>query len=198
MAGEADRQRPPDPSAALPAARPRGYLQGMKISRESPEDARAGDGGARAAFTLESIRPVRDFTARKTLEQAHAFVDGIGRIFRDAETDEAAQHLVRDLARVGITAADAEQLAAQAAALIEVMADRDRKADVFQAAVREAGQGERAMYERLAALARLLRLELGATAPTLARFGVPPDVSGEAKARARQPGKRIYSAATPK
>jgi hypothetical protein len=140
---------------------------------------------------------VRDFTARKTLEQAHAFMEGIARTFRDAESDEEAGILVRDLAAVGITATDAEQLAAQAIALIEVMADRDRKADIFQAAVREAGQGERAMYERVAVLARLLRLQLGATSPALAHFGVPPDLSEEARAKAltRPPPKPIFSAA---
>ncbi len=170
----------------------------MKITREPLEDARDGETQASVAFTLESIRPVRDFTARKTLEQAHAFVEGIVRTFRDVETDADAARLVRDLARVGITAADAEQLAAQAVALVEVMADRDGKADVFQAAVREAGQGERAMYERLVALARLLRLRLGPSSPALARFGVPPEIAGEARARAKQPPppKAFYSAAT--
>jgi hypothetical protein len=172
----------------------------MRISQESPEDAPTEEVPAREAFTLESIRPVRDFTARKTLEQAHAFVAGIVRIFRDAERDEEAGSLVADLAAVGISANDAEQLAAQAVALIDMMADRDRKADVFQAAVREAGHGERAMYERLATLARLLRLQLGTTAPALARFGVPPEVSDEMKARSvtSKPPRSIYSAATPK
>jgi hypothetical protein len=170
----------------------------MKITGEPPEGARPGEPPASAGFTLDSIRPVRDFTARKTLEQAHAFVEGIARTFRDADTDEDAARLVRDLADVGITAADAEQLAAQAVALVEVMGDRDRKADIFQMAVREAGQGERAMYERLVAFARVLRLQLGATSPALARFGVPPEVSDEARARAKQPppSRPIYSAAT--
>jgi hypothetical protein len=56
------------------------------------------------------------------------------------------------------------------------------------------------MYERLSTLARLLRLQLGSTAPSLARFGVPPEVSDEAKARAvtPKPPRSIYSAATPK
>ena len=172
----------------------------MRISQESPDPARAEEPPAREAFTLDSIRPVRDFTARKTLEQAHAFVEGIVRTFREAGSDEEASMLVADLAAVGITAHDAELLAAQAIALIDVMADRDRKADVFHAAVREAGQGERAMYERLATLARLLRLQLGTTSPALTHFGVPPEVSDEAKARAttRLPPRSIYSAATPK
>ena len=137
----------------------------MRISQDSPESGPVPERDARDAFTLESIRPVRDFTARKTLEQAHAFVEGVTRMFHDAETDEGAALLVRDLAGVGITALDAELLAAQAVTLIERMADRDLKADIFQAAVREAGQGERAMYERLASLARVLRVRLGATAP---------------------------------
>ncbi len=147
----------------------------MRISQDSPENAPAPE---REAFTLESIRPVRDFTARKTLEQAHAFVEGVTRMCRDAEADEGTAQLVRELAGVGITAADADVLAAEAVALIEAMADRDRKADIFQAAVREAGQAERAMYERLAALARVLRLRLGPAAPELATFGVPPEVAG--------------------
>jgi hypothetical protein len=159
----------------------------MKMSPESPE-------GAPAAFTLESIRPVRDFTARKTLEQAHAFVEGVARVFADAGADEGAARLVRELAHVGVTAADAEQLAAQAVALIEVMADRDRKADVFHAAVREAGQSERAMYERLAGLARVLRLELGAGSPALSRFGIPPGLPDDARVRVKQAAKPIFSA----
>jgi hypothetical protein len=172
----------------------------MRISQESPEDAPTEEVPARDAFTLESIRPVRDFTARKTLEQAHAFVAGIVRLFRDAEHDEEAAALVADLVTVGITANDADQLAAQAVTLIDLMADRDRKADVFHAAVREAGHGERAMYERLSTIARLLRLQLGNTAPSLARFGVPPEVSDEVKARSvtPKPPRSIYSAATPK
>lgn len=163
----------------------------MRISPESPENERD-------PFTLESIRPVRDFTARKTLEQAHAFVEGLTHIFRDADSDETAQKLVRDLAAVGISQADAEQLSTQAVALIDLMADRDRKADIFHAAVKEAGQGERAMYEHLAGLARLLRLKLGATSPTLAKFGVPPEPSDEAKAKAKLPPKPIFSAVTTK
>lgn len=172
----------------------------MRISEESAEEPRAEDHPAPDAFTLESIRPVRDFTARKTLEQAHAFVEGVVRLFQKAEHDEDAQQLVGELGAVGIGAADAEQLAAQAVTLIEMMADRDRKADIFHAAVREAGQGERAMYERLAALARLLRLQLGPTSPALANFGVPPDVADDVKARAqsRTPPRPIYSAATSK
>jgi hypothetical protein len=173
----------------------------MRISQDSPVGSPAsGADGRTPEFTLESIRPVRDFTARKTLEQAHAFVEGLVRLFRAAEGDEDAAVLVGELSAVGITANDAEQVAAQAVALIELMADRDRKADVFHAAVREAGQGERAMYERLSTLARLLRLRLGASSPALAHFGVPPELSAEARAKtaSRLPRKPFYSAFTSK
>jgi hypothetical protein len=175
----------------------------MKITQDSPADGRAlGNaalrGAALGAFTPESIRPVRDFTARKTLEQAHAFVAGLTGILADAGTDEADQALLTDLASVGITGADAELLATEALALIERMADRDRKAEIFHAAVKEAGQGERAMYERLAALARVLRLKLGPRAPALTRFGVPAEPEGEARPRPKTLGKAIFSAAIAK
>lgn len=170
----------------------------MKITQDSPRNGRAASGAALDAFTLESIRPVRDFTARKTLEQAHAFVAGLTRLLSDAETDEGDRTLVAALASVGITRADAEQLAGDALALVERMNDRDRKAEIFHAAVKEAGQGERAMYERLAALARVLRLELGARAPALTRFGVPAEAEVEAKPRAKPLGRAIFSAATVK
>jgi hypothetical protein len=173
----------------------------MRISEDSSVGSPAsGADHARPEFTLESIRPVRDFTARKTLEQAHAFVEGLVRVFHRAEGDEDAELLVRDLSAVGITANDAEQLAAQAVALIDLMADRDRKADVFHAAVREAGQGERVMYERLSTLARLLRVHLGPSSPALACFGVPPEMSEAARAKtvSRLPPKPIYSASTSK
>jgi hypothetical protein len=173
------------------------------MTREPPDDADPPGGrprasADRAAFTLASIRPVRDFTARKTLEQVHAFVEGVARIFREGDTDEESARLVRELARVGVTEADADQLAAQAIALVEVMADRDRKADVFQAAVREAGQSERAMYDRLAGFAHLLRHELGATSPALARFGIPPAAPEDARGKGRPPAKPISSASIAK
>jgi hypothetical protein len=167
----------------------------MKITQDSLEDGRAAGGTALAAFTPDAIRPVRDFTARKTLEQAHAFVAGLTRILEQAGADEADRALLAELTSVGITGADAEQLATDALALIERMADRDRKAEIFHAAVKEAGQGERAMYERLAALARVLRLKLGPRDPALTRFGVPAEAEGEAKPRAKPLGKAIFSAA---
>ena len=58
-------------------------------------------------------------------------------------------------------------------ALIAVMAERDRRAEAFHAAVRAAGDGERALYDRLSSLARLLRMKLGPSSPSLASFGVP-------------------------
>jgi hypothetical protein len=155
----------------------------MKIPRQPlPE------GAALAAFTPDSIRPVRDFTARKTLEQAQVFVAGLVSLAREAERDEGAKDLVRKLASVGITEADAEQIAAEAVALIALMAERDRQGEVFHAAVREAGQGERAMYERLAALARALRLRLGDGSPALAKLGLPQGDGEEHGPRTRRDG----------
>lgn len=148
----------------------------MKSTPDSPEDKSALTDEALDAFTLESIRPVRDFTARKTLEQAHAFATGLAGVARTAAGDDEARGLLAELARIGITPSDAELVAQQAIALMKTMADRDQKADVFHAAVKEAGQAERAMYERLASLARLLRGRLGARSPALATFGVPPDL----------------------
>jgi hypothetical protein len=160
----------------------------MKITRESPETA--------PRLTPAMIREVKDFTARKTLEQAHAFVAGLTEVARGAESDEADRELLRDLAEVGVTPIDGEQLVREAAALMELMADRDRKAEIFHAAVKEAGQAERAMYERLATLAKLLRARLGGDAPALAKLGVPADVLPE---RHRRPaGKAIYSAVADK
>jgi len=163
--------------------------------------SRTDEGNAgRDGLTLEAIRPVRDPTARRTLEQAHAFVEGLARALRDAEANEDSARLVRELASVGITAAEAEHVATQALGLIELMADRDRKADIFHAAVRAAGQGERAMGERLAAITRQLRQKLGATAPALADFGVPPDMPEDAKPKSKpapSPGP-LWSAATSK
>jgi len=187
---------------ALPAPRPRCYVQGMKITRESPDHRSAvirvePSEDTRAALTLESIQSVRDFTARKTLEQAHALIAGLLRVHDEASADDADRALADDLASVGITAVDAEQIALQAASLMELMADRDRKAEIFHQAVKEAGQAERAMYERLAAIARVLRAKLGSRSPALAKLGVPPDVDLH-KTRPRPPGKAIFSAVASK
>lgn len=161
----------------------------MKITRESPRIDADREG---PRLTPALIREVKDFTARKTLEQAHAFVTGLAAVARGAESDEADRELLRDLAEVGITPRDAVELTCEAAGLVELMADRDRKAEIFHAAVKEAGHGERAMYERLAALAKVLRARLGSDAPALAKLGVPADTVPE-KPRARPVGKAIYS-----
>jgi hypothetical protein len=179
------------PARALSAAARRHYGWPMSSSTE---------GTPAHTFSLEEIRPVRDPMARRALEHAQAFVEGVTQVVREAETDDAVAHLREELAAIGIGASEAERVAGEARELIELMADRDRKADVFHAAVRAAGQSERAMVERLAALTRQLRIRLGATAPELALFGVPPDVPDEAKPRSKPtstPGP-LWSAATPK
>jgi hypothetical protein len=132
---------------------------------------------ALGAFSPESIAEVKDFTARKTLEQAHVFASGLAGVLLAVRDGEAAE-LAAELRGVGVSLADAEQIALEGVALIELMADRDRKADAFHAAVRAAGEGERALYDRLSSFARLLRLKLGAASPALAQFGVPPEGSG--------------------
>jgi hypothetical protein len=161
----------------------------MKITRELP---RIDADREPPELTLAIIREVKDFTARKTLEQAHALVTGLAAVARGAESDEADRALLRDLAEAGITPRDAVELTLEAAALVERMADRDRKAEIFHAAVKEAGHRERAMYERLAALAKALRTRLGPDAPALAKLGVPGDAA-ESRPRARPAGKAIYS-----
>jgi hypothetical protein len=185
-------------SLALPAEQRRDYLQRMKMTRESPEDGTAVARGeqradAAAAFTSESIQRVRDFTARKTLEQALSFVTGLQRLFDESDPDEADRTLRAELGSVGISARDAEIIAHEALDLMDLMADRDRKAEIFHAAVKEAGQGERAMYERLAAVARILRARLGGRSPSLEKLGVPPDPKPTTRTRIRG-GKGIFSA----
>jgi hypothetical protein len=120
-------------------------------------DADPGD------LTLAAIAPVRDPTARGTLEQAEALVTGLRRAARLGSTPAA------------LTAADAEALAREALGLIACMADRDAKADVFHAAVRDAGQREQALRSRVHELVARLRAALGPTAPELADLGVAPD-----------------------
>jgi hypothetical protein len=164
-------------------------------SAEAPEPE---GGGASPTFSLASIQEVRDFTARKTLEQAHALVTGLRGVLAAADDTEADAALAVDLERVGIGAADAERLAAEAVALMELMADRDRKADVFHAAVKEAGQSERAMYEKLATLARVLRAELRGSPTALGKLGVPALGAELQKARPRPVGKAIFSAVASK
>ncbi len=76
-------------------------------------------------FTLDSIRTVRDFTTRKTLERAHLLVSA------RLPEDEA-----RDLSR-------------QCLDLIARHVDRDAKAEAFHAAVKFAVKGERSLWDRL-------------------------------------------------
>jgi hypothetical protein len=125
-------------------------------------------------FTAEAIAAVRDFTARKTLEQSLAFAQGLAEVLRPGQGGARAE-LAEMLLGVGIYRSDAEQLAIEGAALIALIADRERKAEQHEAAVRAAAAKERALYERLVSFARLLRLKLGPTAPALACFGVPPE-----------------------
>ncbi len=184
-------------ASPLPAASPQGYSSWMRIAEKSPVarsiPPQADD--SPAAFTLESIRAVRDFTARRALEQAHAFVVGIARLAGDDEPDDEDRALLRELESAGLTAHDADQLAAQAMELIALIADRDRKADVFHEAVKEASHGERAMNEQLAAITRALRARLGDRSPALAKLGVPPEGGDADKARPKPPARTIFSAA---
>lgn len=185
-------------SAALPAGASRDYLYRMKMTRESLEDRStvARDeqrADPAAAFTADSIQHVRDFTARKTLEQAHSFVAGLQRLFGETDPDDADRALRAELESVGISERDAEIIAQEALDLMDLMADRDHKAEIFHAAVKEAGQGERAMYERLAAIARVLRARLGGRSPGLSKLGVPPDPHPTTRPRHRG-GKGIFSA----
>lgn len=126
-------------------------------------------------LSTEDIQAVRDFTVRKTLEQAQAFIEGLSQLLGDADHDDDARALVGELDSVGITGKDIDVLAREGFALIEAAADRDRKAEIFHAAVKDAGRRERMLYERLSALARMLRLKLDGRAPALAKLGIPAD-----------------------
>lgn len=130
-------------------------------------------GEAPRGLTPESIAAVKDFTARKTLEQAYAFTRGLTGALHTSSRDEAPKALALALSSAGISLADAEQIAAEGAALIAAMAERDRRAEAFHAAVRAAGENERALYDRLSSFARLLRMSLGPSSPSLGSFGVP-------------------------
>jgi hypothetical protein len=182
--------------SALPAPAPQGYALWMTIAEKSPAagsipPARGESADSPAAFTLEAIGAVRDFTARRLLEQAHALVTAIARLEGDAEPDDEDRALLRDLESAGITARDAGELATEALALIALIADRDRKADVFHEAVKQASRGERAVNERLASITRVLRARLGDRSPALAKLGVPPDSTSPPK----HPARAIFSAA---
>lgn len=145
----------------------------MKLAPE-PSRPDAAD-AALGEFTTESISLVKDFTARKTLEQAHAFAHGLAEIFLAPLDDPGAADLAQKLASVGLTLADADQIAEEGVALMEMMAERDRRAQAFHAAVLAASEGERTLYERLSSFAALLRQRLGSRAPSLSQFGVPPE-----------------------
>lgn len=143
-------------------------------------------GEAPRALTPASIAAVKDFTARKTLEQAYAFARGLANALPAASRDDETRPLALSLDSAGISLADAEQIAAEALALIAVMEERDRRAEAFHAAVRDASDGERALYDRLSSFARLLRVSLGPSSPSLASFGVPvADGFDPPRARAR-------------
>ena len=67
------------------------------------------------------------------------------------------------------------------------MEERDRRAEAFHAAVRAAGEGERALYDRLSSFARLLRMALGPSSPSLVSFGVPPESFERVRSRTLRP-----------
>jgi hypothetical protein len=144
------------------------------------------EGEAPPGLTPESIAAVRDFTARKTLEQAYTFTRGLTDALDTAPRGGEPSTLAAALTSAGISRADAEQIAAEGAALIAAMDERDRRAEAFHAAVRAAGDGERALYDRLSSFARILRMKLGPSSPSLASFGVPTAEGLDApRARAR-------------
>lgn len=168
------------------------------MTQKAPEDRQSVTrGGDPQRFTPESIQRVRDFTARKTLEQAHAFVTGLSSLFGDADPDEPNRPLLEALESVGLGPHDVEQIATDALALMDLMADRDRKAEIFHAAVKEAGQSERAMYARLAMIARVLRGKLGNRSPDLEKLGVPPEPEPGGRPP-RRTGKAIFSSVATK
>ena len=135
-----------------------------------------------SGFTAASIAAIRDFTARKTLEQSLAFAQGLADVLRPG-SEGARGELAEALASVGIYRSDAEQIAIEGAALIALIEDRDRKAELFEAASRAAAAKERSLYERLGSFARLLRLKLGPSSPALACFGVPAEPAAAPQSR---------------
>jgi hypothetical protein len=154
----------------------------MKSATDRPLSTLAGE--ALGGLTPESIASVKDFTARKTLEQARAFTRGLADVLHEAPRAGELGSLAQALISAGISLADVEQIAAEGVALMDAMAERDRRAEAFHAAVRAAGEGERALYDRLSSFARLLRMTLGPSSPSLASFGVPP-AEGFERARVR-------------
>ncbi len=150
-------------------------------------------------LTPESIAAVKDFTARKTLEQAYAFTRGLFDALDTAPRDGEPRPLALALNSAGISLADAEQIAAEGVALIAVMDERDRRAEAFHAAVRAAADSERALYDRLSSFARLLRMNLGPSSPSLISFGVPvAEGEGPPRPRARSTRPTALDSPAPK
>ena len=160
-----------EPRRILPGARSRWYVTFMKSATDRSSSTLGGE--APLGLAPQSIAAVKDFTARKTLEQAHAFACRLADVLRDTPREEETRPLAHALQSAGISLADAEQIAAEGIALIAVLEERERRAEAFQVAVRNAGESERALYDRLSSFARLLRTSLGPSSPLLASFGVP-------------------------
>ncbi len=169
----------------------------MKSATDRELTTSAGE--APPALTPTTIAAVKDFTARKSLEQAYVFTRGLTEALHNAPREGESKGLAQALTSAGISLADAEQIAAEGLALIAVMAERDRRAEAFHAAVRDAGDGERALYDRLSSFARLLRMKLGPTSPSLASFGVPvADSAAPTRARHRSTRPDSLDSAPPK
>ncbi|MFO0755218.1 MAG: hypothetical protein U0359_01900 [Byssovorax sp.] len=142
-----------------------------------------------AGFTPEVIAKVRDFATRKTLEQAHAFALGLSEVLRPG-SEASDDELGEALSAIGIFRSDAEQIAVESLMLIQLVAERERRAEALEAAAAAAAERERSLYARLGSFARLLRLKLGPTSPALARFGIPidPGLPPTVRARTLRPG----------
>jgi hypothetical protein len=140
--------------------------------------------GPLPGFTKDAIASIRDFTARKTLEQSHAFAQGLAEVLRPGN-DNAQSEVADALAGIGIYRSDAEHLALESLALMQLIAERDRRAELLEAAAAAAAERERSLYARLSSFARLLRLKLGPTSPALALFGVPSEPGPPPTLRAR-------------
>jgi hypothetical protein len=126
-------------------------------------------------FSPEAIAHVKDLNARTTLEQAHALALGLVEVLLAEGSGANSTDLALKLGSLGISLDAAEQIASEGVALIEMIAERDRKAELFHAAVMAASESERVLYERISSYARLLRSKLGPRDPALDQFGVPPD-----------------------
>ena len=71
-----------EPRRILPGARSRWYVIFMKSATDRSSSTLVGE--APPGLAPQSIAAVKDFTARKTLEQAHAFARGLADVLRDA------------------------------------------------------------------------------------------------------------------